>query len=50
LLVTFLGVVPVGLIWARFEHVSLRKVTHESEHASEDLDANAEQADATVAP
>jgi uncharacterized membrane protein YbhN (UPF0104 family) len=50
LLVTFLGVVPVGLIWARFEHVSLRKVTHESEHASEDLNASAEQADATVAP
>ena len=33
LLVTFLGIVPVGLIWAQFEHVSLRKVTVESEHA-----------------
>jgi hypothetical protein len=31
--VTFLGIVPVGLIWARFEHVSLRKVTTESELA-----------------
>jgi hypothetical protein len=37
LLVTFLSIVPVGLIWARFEHVSLRKITAESEHASEDL-------------
>lgn len=35
LLVTFLSVVPVGLIWARFEHVSLRKITHESEVAEE---------------
>jgi hypothetical protein len=33
LLVTFLGIIPVGLIWARFEHVSLRKVTHETEVA-----------------
>jgi glycosyltransferase 2 family protein len=39
LLVTFLSVVPVGLIWAQFEHVSLRKVTVESEHAEEDLEA-----------
>lgn len=37
LLVTFLGIVPVGLIWARFEHVSLRKVADESGHASEEL-------------
>jgi hypothetical protein len=35
LLVTFLAVIPVGLIWAQFEHVSLRKVTHESEVAEE---------------
>jgi hypothetical protein len=34
LLVTFLGIVPIGLIWARFDHVSLRKVAVESsEHA-----------------
>ncbi len=33
LLVTFLSIVPVGLIWAQFEHVSLFKVTAESEHA-----------------
>jgi hypothetical protein len=37
LLVTFLSVIPVGLIWAQFEHVNLRKVTHESERAEEDL-------------
>ena len=35
LLVTFLSTIPVGLIWAQFEHVSLRKVTHESEVAEE---------------
>jgi hypothetical protein len=37
LLVTFLSITPVGLIWARFEHVSLRKITVESEHAGEEL-------------
>jgi len=37
LLVTFLSIVPVGLIWAQIEHVSLRKVTVESEHAGEEL-------------
>jgi uncharacterized membrane protein YbhN (UPF0104 family) len=37
LLITFLGIVPIGLIWARFEHVSLKKVTEESEHAGEEL-------------
>jgi hypothetical protein len=36
LLATFLSVVPVGLIWARFEHVSLRKVAQESGHAGEE--------------
>jgi hypothetical protein len=37
LLVTFLCIVPVGLVWARFEHVSLRKVAEESEVAEEEL-------------
>jgi uncharacterized membrane protein YbhN (UPF0104 family) len=37
LLVTFLGIVPVGLIWSRFEHVSLKKVTEESGQAGEEL-------------
>ena len=40
LLVSFLAIVPVGLIWARFEHVNLRKVTVESEHAGEVLTAD----------
>jgi len=39
LLVTFLGIAPVGLIWARFEHVNLRKVTEESEQVSEEISA-----------
>jgi hypothetical protein len=38
LLGTFLSVVPIGLIWAQFEHVSLRKVTLESEAAEEVLE------------
>jgi uncharacterized membrane protein YbhN (UPF0104 family) len=37
LLVTFLCIIPVGLIWARFEHVNLRKVAAESEGAEEEL-------------
>jgi glycosyltransferase 2 family protein len=39
LLVTFLGIVPVGLIWAQLEKVNLRSVTEESEHAGEELKA-----------
>jgi hypothetical protein len=35
LIVTFLGIVPVGLIWAQFEHVSLRRIATASEHAGE---------------
>lgn len=37
LVVTFLGIVPVGLIWARFERISLLRVAAESEHAGEEL-------------
>lgn len=37
LVVTFLGIVPVGLIWAQVENVSLRGVTKASEHAGEEL-------------
>jgi uncharacterized protein (TIRG00374 family) len=37
LLVTFLGIVPFGLVWARFDHVNLRKVAAESDEASEVL-------------
>ena len=36
LAVTFLSVIPLGLIWSRIEHVSLRKVSEESEHAGEE--------------
>jgi uncharacterized membrane protein YbhN (UPF0104 family) len=50
LVVTFLGIVPVGLLWAHFDHVSLRKVALESEHASEDLAAKEEAADSAVTP
>jgi hypothetical protein len=37
LAVTFLSIAPVGIIWARFEHVSLRKVAAESGRAGEKL-------------
>ncbi|HEX5236546.1 MAG TPA: lysylphosphatidylglycerol synthase transmembrane domain-containing protein [Silvibacterium sp.] len=33
LVVTYLIVIPAGLVWAHFDHVSLRKVSAESEHA-----------------
>ncbi len=39
---------PSGLIWARFEHVSLRKVTLESEHAEEVITESGEADTATV--
>jgi uncharacterized membrane protein YbhN (UPF0104 family) len=39
LLVSFLSIIPIGLIWAHFDHVSLREVTVESEHAGEELPA-----------
>ena len=35
LVITFMSVIPAGLIWARFEHVSLKKITEESETASD---------------
>ena len=37
LAVTFLSIAPVGLVWARFTHVSLRKVAEESGQAEETL-------------
>jgi len=43
LVVSFLAVVPVGLVWARVDHVNLRKVAVESEHAGVEL-AEAEPA------
>ncbi len=37
LLVTFIGIVPIGLIWSRFDQVNLRRITVESEHAGDEL-------------
>jgi len=37
LIVTFLAIVPVGLIWAQLEHVSLRRVAKESEQAGAEV-------------
>ncbi len=34
---TFLSVLPVGLVWAQFTHVNLRKIAVESEHAGDEL-------------
>jgi glycosyltransferase 2 family protein len=36
LIVTFMCVIPIGLIWARVEHVSLKKVSEQSEHFSQE--------------
>lgn len=33
LIVTFLSIIPAGLIWAHFDHISLRKLSEESEDA-----------------
>ncbi len=44
LIVTFLSVIPLGLIWARLEHVSLRKIAAESEQAGEALEHHREPA------
>jgi hypothetical protein len=38
LLVTFLSSIPVGLVWAQFENISLRRVAVESAHAGEELE------------
>ncbi len=35
LLVTFMSVIPVGLLWSRFERISLRKLATDSEQASD---------------
>jgi hypothetical protein len=39
LLVTFMTVIPLGLIWARVEHVSIKKLSEESEHLLEEAAA-----------
>jgi glycosyltransferase 2 family protein len=50
LLVSFLSVVPIGLAWAQFDHVNLRKITMESERAEEELGSDKQAADASAAP
>ena len=50
LLVSFLSVVPVGLAWAQFDHVNLRKITVESEQAEEELEGEGQAADASAGP
>ncbi|HEX6770682.1 MAG TPA: lysylphosphatidylglycerol synthase domain-containing protein, partial [Acidobacteriaceae bacterium] len=39
--VTFLCIIPAGLIWSRFEHISLRQVSEQSEHDAEQLSSSA---------
>ena len=36
LIVTFMSVIPLGLIWARLEHVSIKKISQESEHLEQE--------------
>jgi uncharacterized membrane protein YbhN (UPF0104 family) len=50
LLVTFLGIVPVGLIWARFDHISLRKVATESEQAEVKAEETLDAGEAATGP
>jgi hypothetical protein len=40
--VTFLCIVPAGLVWSRFEHISLRQVSEVSEHEAEELSTGAQ--------
>jgi hypothetical protein len=40
--VTFLCVIPVGLIWSRFERISLKQVSEESEHEAEGITTGAQ--------
>lgn len=40
--VTFLCIIPVGLLWSRFEHISLTRVAEESEHKAEELSTSAQ--------
>jgi uncharacterized membrane protein YbhN (UPF0104 family) len=39
LFVTFLSIIPAGLLWARFDHISLKDVSTESEHLTEEAAA-----------
>ncbi len=46
-LVTFMSVTPLGLALARYEHVSLRKLTEESQEAEHEIEARVVPADGT---
>lgn len=46
LVVTFMSIIPVGLVWSRFDHVSLKRVVEESEHARQEPAPPAAFADA----
>jgi hypothetical protein len=48
LLITFLGIAPIGLIWAQFEHINLRTVTIESEQVEEEIISTEESNPATA--
>lgn len=41
-LVTFLCIIPAGLVWSRFEHISLRQVSEASEHDAGELSSGAQ--------
>ena len=36
LIVTFMSVIPLGLVMARLEHVSIKKISEQSEHLGEE--------------
>jgi hypothetical protein len=42
-IVTFLSIIPAGLIWSRIDHVSLKKVSEESEEAGAEVDVLASE-------
>jgi glycosyltransferase 2 family protein len=42
LIVTFMSVIPLGLVWARIEHVSLSKVTEQAEKVGHEAEEHSE--------
>ncbi len=44
LIVSFLAVIPIGLVWAQVDNISLRQITSESEKAEEVLEAETDPA------
>ena len=49
-LVTFMSVTPLGLALARYEHVSLRKLTEESQEAEHAIEAGIVKPEAAAGP